>query len=156
LDIEIRWRRPIRLRDGWREDLIYTCDEIEDLPVGPGVYVFGRSYGGSITPLYVGRASSLSTRIWQQLNNASLMLRIQKATNGRRVLLIGKLQLKQGQQGSRVLDVVEPTLIEYSLAQGYELLNKQGTKIRVHHINSRGSLDARSVAPFYMQRRKGG
>ena len=156
MEIDITWSKPIRLHDGWRDDLIYTCDEVDELPDEPGVYVFARSYGDSIVPLYIGRATSLATRLWQQFNNAKLMLRIQKASSGRRVLLVGELQLKRGQNVERVLDVVEPTLIEYAVAQGHDLINKQGTSPKVHHINSRGSREAKSVAPYYMQRRKGG
>lgn len=115
-----------------------------------GVYVFARSFGKLVVPLYIGQAKGLRSRITQQLNNASLMLTIQNADIGRRILLVARLKLHRGQQKKKVLDIVESSLIKHALAQGHDLLNKQGVKTKVHTIKSKGNHSSKQVAPLTM------
>ena len=112
--------------------------------------MFARKYGKSVYPLYIGQASRLAGRIEGQFNNLRLMVGIQNAQAGRRILLIARLYLKPGQQMSKVLDIVESALIKHALAQGHDLLNQQGTKTRVHRIKSKGNSASRQVAPLTM------
>jgi hypothetical protein len=142
------------LRDGGRENLIYICDGVERIPEGPGVYLFGRMFGDALTPLYVGKALNLHSRICQQFNNARLMKGLENATNGRRVLAVGELVQKQGQQANKAVTLSERALIEYLLAEGCELLNVQGTRTPVHSLRFRGNRVVRSVLPmdFTMRR----
>jgi hypothetical protein len=143
--------------DGYKDHLIYTCKEPECLPEGPGIYVFGRQHGKTIKPLYVGRAKRLRQRIEQQFNHTRLMRSLEEAQAGRRVLLIGEIILKSGQQLSRVLGVVESALIEHCLDQSLELFNKQGTKFPTHTISFRGNRAARHLSSrSIMVRRRGG
>jgi hypothetical protein len=53
---------------------------------------------------------------------------LKQAEAGRRMLLIGEVDLRGGQRVQRVLDVVESALIEYALAKGHELLNGSSWK----------------------------
>ena len=62
------WHKPISLYASERDsNLIYELD-IERVPSSPGVYVFMRSFGHAMNPLYVGKASNLNSRIKQRLN----------------------------------------------------------------------------------------
>lgn len=154
MEIDVRWLQPIPLIDGSKELLIYTCESPDDLPEGPGVYIFGRQHGDTFSPLYIGQATDLRQRILlQQFNNAKLMNGIKQAEAGSRMLLIGEVDLRGGQRVKRVLDVVESALIEYALANGHELLNKQGTRTPVHVINFTGNRTSRQVAPLRLQAR---
>ncbi len=78
------------------------------------------------------------------------MMGIKNARAGRRILLVARLNLKRGQQMSKVLDIVESALIKNALAQGHDLLNQQGTKTKVHVITSKGNSSSRQVAPLTM------
>ena len=154
MEIEIDWSDPIELQDGSKELLIYKCPSLGDVPDAPGIYVFARRHGESISPLYIGQAQSVRRRIEQQLNNTRLMKGIEAAESGARVLLIAQLLLKGGQTADRVLDVAESAVVEYTLAQGHSLLNKQGTKQPVHTIHSRGNIWSRQIVPVTLQIRQ--
>jgi hypothetical protein len=135
MELNLIWYTPLPLRDGYRENLIYTVRE-EQIPNVPGVYIFARKHGKSMEPLYVGRANDLQTRIIQQLNNTRLMKGIENAAAGRRRLLLAELVTKPGQQLDKALKIVESAFIKHYLAEGYELLNIQGTQLRIHEIVS--------------------
>ena len=157
MDIQVIWHKPIRLRDGSGQDWIYACSDVEfeNLPMTPGVYIFARRYGKNIEPLYIGQASKLKSRLKQQFNNARLMKGIEHAPIGHRILIVGEIQLRPGQKAAQVLNVVESALIEHALANGYNILNKMGTKTPVHVIrSSNGSIASRQVAPLIMHVRK--
>jgi hypothetical protein len=150
LKIYLKWDKPIRLKDGSRVNLIYSCGDLERISNKPGVYIFGRRFGNRVAPLYVGQALKLQTRIEQQLNNVRLMMGLKNAQAGRRILLVGRLTLRRGQQKQKVLEIVESALIKHALAEGHDLLNQQGTKARVHAIRSKGNSSSRKVAPLTM------
>jgi len=62
MKISVNWLEPIVLHDASRQNLIYSCRDVSDLPERTGVYVFARRFGDAITPLYVGQAMSLRSR----------------------------------------------------------------------------------------------
>ncbi len=142
MELNLEWHQPFELLDGSRDGLIYRIDEFEHIPAAPGVYVFARNHGDVIAPLYIGRALDLSVRIGQQLNNLRLMRGLFRAPSGHRLLCIGELETRPGQQLDRALPVVESALINAALAEGYELLNIQGTNSLVHTIVSHGNREA--------------
>jgi hypothetical protein len=150
LKIDLKWERPLRLRDGSRRNLIYDCSGLKRLPNKPGVYVFARRFGKGVTPLYVGQALKLRTRIEQQFNNVRLMMGVKQAPAGHRILLAGRIILHPGQRKDKVLNIVESALMKRALADGHDLLNQQGTKTKVHTIRSKGNTSSRQVAPLQM------
>lgn len=154
MDIQANWCEPIDLVDGSSDNLIYKCEDIDLIADSPGVYIFARIYGENVEPLYIGRASNLKRRIDQQFNNTRLMKGIENSPKGGRILLIGELELRPGQQAKRVLDVLEQLLIEHFLSDGYELLNRQGTKTPVHFITFSGNQISRKLVPIRMLARK--
>jgi len=157
LKIDLKWERPLRLKDGSRFNLIYRCGSLNRVASKPGLYVFARSYGKSIVPLYIGQALKLRSRIEQQFNNAKLMMTLKSAPSGHRILLVGRLRFHPGQQKKKVLDIVESALIKHALAQGHDLINQHGTKTKVHAIRSKGNSSSKQVVPRTMlvERRKG-
>lgn len=139
MDIQIAWRQPLELKDGSRQGLIYALD-LDEVPGTPGVYVFARRFGQTVTPLYIGQAQDLRRRVKQQLEmNVRLMKGLEAAEAGARVLLLGVIQFRPGQQVEKVLEVVESAIIQYALAQGHEILNKQGKHRPSHLIRSQGN-----------------
>jgi hypothetical protein len=151
LKIELKWDKPIRLKKDSRQDQIFVIRRMDRIPNKPGVYVFARAFGQSIAPLYVGQASKLRNRIKGHLQgNVRLMMGIKKAQAGQRILLVASLKLHPGQREEKVLEIVEKALIKYALAAGYELLNKQGVKTRVHVIKSKGNTSSKQIAPLRM------
>jgi len=61
-----------------------------------------------------------------------------------RVLVIGELVGRSGQDTTSALKLIERTLIEYATLEGYELINQMGTRPPTHTISFSGSRVARS------------
>ena len=134
--LQLEWGSLIPLRNAGREEkLIYTLPHLR-LPDAPGIYVFGRRYAGNFEALYVGKASDIRSRVRGHLKNLPLMLHLQHAKNGKRIVLAGKFVSKPGQQKSKCLPLLEKALIRYFLSEGHDLVNKQGTRLRRHEISS--------------------
>jgi hypothetical protein len=137
MKLQMEWSRTFPLRDAGREEnLIYTVQHTK-LPDGPGVYVFGRKYGDNFEALYVGKASAIKARVRTQLKNLPLMLHLKKAKAGKRVVLAGRFISKPGQQEQKCLTLLERALIRYFLSEGYDLVNKQGTRLKRHEVSSK-------------------
>lgn len=150
MKIDLKWDNPIRLKDGSRHNQIYAVRGLDRISKKAGVYIFARTFGKFTEPLYVGQALKLRNRIEGQLNNVRLMMGVKNAQAGRRILLVAHLKLHPGQQKGKVLDIVESALIKHALADGCELLNKQGVKTKVHVIRSEGNTSSKKVAPLRM------
>ena len=149
--IDLTWDKPIRLKDGMKFNQIYYCPSLDRISNKADVYVFARSFGTVVAPLYVGQATKLRNRIDQQFrNNVRLMVGVKQADIGRRILLVGRLKLHRGQRKKKVLDIVESSVIKHALTQGHVLLNKQGVRTSVHTIKSKGNRSSKQVAPLTM------
>ena len=135
MDLQLKWHKPLSLRDNSANNGIYTID-LDCLPDAPGIYIFLRVHGRTHEALYVGKANSLCTRVPQQLNNVKLMKGIENAANGSRKLAFAEFIAKKGQQQTRALRAIERSLIRYYLALGDQLLNIQGTRIVKHTLAS--------------------
>lgn len=136
MKLSLEWSRPMELRDGTAENLIYTLDH-ERLPAEPGIYVFGREWGTKkFEALYVGRSSNIRSRVKGQLNNLKLMRHLKSAKTGTRVIVPAKVRTKPGQRLNKVLALVERAIIRHFLLEGHDLVNKQGSRIRRHEITS--------------------
>jgi len=147
MDLEIRWHKEFDLKESKKSEFIYEVDELDAIPTSPGVYIFARAYGESISPLYIGQALNLQTRIKQQLNNLRLMRGVQHASNGYRLLFVAEFVAKGGQNAKKSISVIESALISTALVEGCELINVQGKKTLAHSIASSGNRKARSWLP---------
>lgn len=149
MDISLDWLGPIDLQDAVDDGLIYSLptQEIEAIPTVPGVYVFARVHGRAVSPLYIGKAGNVRKRISQQFNNLRLMRGLEDAPAGFRTLHLAIPAIRRGQKAAKVITIVEQSLISAALADGFEILNKQGTKTLVHRISSHGSREARRWLP---------
>ncbi len=138
MKLYLDWSKPIVLRDASRENLIYKVD-LDKLPRSPGIYVFGRRWGkGQFEALYVGKANRIRSRVKSHFNNLRLMQHLRNAKNGKRILLAGRIVTRPGQQLAKCLKILERGFIRYFLGEGHDLVNKQGTRIRRHHLSSAG------------------
>ena len=157
MKIRIAWCAPIRLQDGSSVDLIYRLNDLERIPIEPGIYVFLRRKGKRLVPMYIGQALKLRRRIRKQFNNLRLMKGIEKAPRRPRYLAYAVYTPTPGQDIKKVLGIVENSLIRYAMAQGHDLINIHGTRLREHHIMSSGSKDSRSWFPGEMsvEKRRG-
>ena len=146
MEIEIYWHKPFELVDGDDKGLTYECSRIQEIPEVPGVYVLARRFGGTITPLYVGRSENLRSRIHQQLTgNVRLMNKVRGEGSGRRELLVGEVVPKRKHNASQVVRLVERAFIEHALNNNPWLLNEKGTKVRPHRIVSSGNRESSSL-----------
>jgi hypothetical protein len=155
MNLQIEWSRPLLLKDGAKENLIYTFDPAK-IPDAAGVYVFGRRWGGNFEALYVGKATRIRGRVKGQLNNLRLMQHLRNAKTGKRILLAGKMVGRPGQRLEKSMLLIEKALIRYFLSEGHDLVNKQGTRLRRHEIASSGKHPKRLIpSPMYLERAKG-
>ena len=140
MDLNVFWHKPVKLVDGSDQRLIYKCPSLDRIHPGPGVYVFGRRFGDGIEPRYIGQAKNVRQRIHQHLNgNVRLMTALRDAKIGSRVVLVGELRTKPGQQAAKVLRLIEAALIKYALAEGHEIVNSLGTKTPHHELSMEGN-----------------
>jgi hypothetical protein len=86
--LAVEWTRPIPLKDAAKQNLMYSV-LLDKLPPVPGVYVFGRRWGGQFEALYVGKANRIRNRVKVQLNNLRLMQHVKKAKAGKRAFSPG-------------------------------------------------------------------
>lgn len=155
MKLHVEWVRPISLRDATRQNLIYSTD-LSKIPTSSGVYVFGRRWGLDVEALYVGKASDIRSRVKSQFNNLRLMQHLRNAKTGKRVVLIGRLIPKPGQQLEKALPLLERVLIRYFLSEGHDLVNKQGTRLRRHKVASSGKYPKRFIPDLmYIEKAKG-
>lgn len=148
MDLEIEWQRPVPLR---RDRAISFGFEVDGSRFEPaaGVYIFARRWGRSFEALYVGQTRRIDQRIKQHLNNVRLVRHLSEARTGQRVVIVGYPVTKRGQQISKVLDVLERSLIRHFLFEGHDLANKQGVRIRRHAVRSSGPVP-KSFVPTNM------
>lgn len=137
MKLRVEWSAPLRLIDARADNMIYGTD-LSKVVALPGVYILGRRYGKQFEALYVGKASRIRVRVRTQLNNLSLMQHLYNAKAGKRVLIAGRLLTKKGQQLEKSLVLAERALIRYFLSEGHDLVNKAGTRIRRHQLESIG------------------
>jgi len=63
MKISVEWERPLPLRDGSKQNLIYTV-EYTRIAESPSVYVFGRNGGGSACLLGEGKRVAHQMTMW--------------------------------------------------------------------------------------------
>jgi hypothetical protein len=148
LKLNIEWSRPITLRSGAKEGLIYTVN-LDKLPRTPGIYIFARKWGRSFEALYVGKSGNLQSRVKTHLNNLRLMRHLETSKTGKRFVIVGQIRTLPGQQRVKVLSILERAYIRYFLSEGHDLVNKQGVRIRRHELLSQGAVP-RAFIPSHM------
>jgi hypothetical protein len=152
LNIDAVWSKPVELSEA-DSGAGYVCPELTLFPEEPGVYVFGRRFGDSVTPIYIGKALNLRQRMGQQFDSVKLMSRLKEAANGSRFLIYCVPKLKRGQKTRKVIKVMEDALIAHALAEGYELRQKQGTLRPNHAISFSGNRASEAIAGRFIRLR---
>jgi hypothetical protein len=155
MKLHVEWARPLKLKDGSKQNMIYTVDPAK-LTTGSGIYVLGRRWGSSLEALYVGKANNIRSRVKGQLNNLRLMQHLRSAKKGKRIVLTGKIITKPGQRLEKSLLLIERALIRYFLSEGHDLVNKQGARLRRHQVTSSGKHPKRFIPNMmYLEKTKG-
>jgi hypothetical protein len=152
MKLHLDWSRPVRLKVVRNGNMIYDLG-LEKVPPNAGVYIFGRKWHRQFESLYVGKAANIRSRVKRHLNNLHLMRHLQNAKQGKRIVLAGTIVTKPGQRRAKCLEIAERALIRYFLAEGHDLVNKQGTKIRRHELESDGTLYLPKL--IYLEKVKG-
>jgi hypothetical protein len=152
LNIHAKWNQPVVLTLGGA-GAIYSCPDIGNVPDTAGVYVFYRQFGDNVIPLYIGMAANIRGRLEQYLNSVRLMVAIVNALAGGRYFMCCEVEFRRGQDRRKVLKTLESALIAHALAEGHELLNKQGIKRPNHTIQFTGNRASESLAPRFMRMR---
>jgi hypothetical protein len=155
MKLHVEWSRPIQLRDGSKQNMIYVVDP-KKVPRVSGIYILGRRWGSDLEALYVGKANNIQGRLKGQLNNLRLMQHLRNAKAGKRIILAGRIVTKPGQRLEKSLLLIERALIRYFLSEGHDLVNKQGTRLRRHQVASSGKHPKRFIpSTMYLERAKG-
>ena len=150
LNIEACWSKPVQLTVA-PAGAIYRCDDLELLPTTPGVYIFYRKHGDRFSPLYVGKTNNVRKRIVQHLDSVRLMTAIYESEAGGRYVICCEPWAKPRQDVAKVLSVLENALIDYFMAEGFELKQKQGTKRPNHQIRFTGNRTSEALVGRHMR-----
>ena len=135
MKIQIDWGEPLSLKLVSRQGAGYQVD-LNALPADPGIYIMGRMWAKGFEALYVGKARNIRRRVKGQLNNLRLMQHLRGSKTGKRVVVAGSIDTRQGQQIDRVLAIAERALIRHFLSDGDNLVNISGTTLRQHEVES--------------------
>ena len=149
MQIEASWSKPIDLKKCKPGGLIYELD-LEQLPTVPGVYVFGRTHGGTVNPIYIGETLNIRSRIKQHLDSLPLMRAIENAQTGKRFLLYCTVRAGSADKAKKHVKVVEKALILHAQGEGHVLFNKKGTKLPTDEISFAGNRTSEAIAPRSM------
>ena len=112
--------------------------------------MFARKQGSTLIPVYIGKADVLRRRLKQQLNNLRLMSGLEASPRARKFLVYAEYSGKPGPKASKAIATAERSLIEFALAQGYDLINQQGTRRPHHTIQHWGTRASREWLPGIM------
>ena len=157
---KMKWQKPVELFEPSEANcrgceykgncnLTYCC-EGENIPEKPGVYVFGRQHGQSITPIYIGESKDISQRIWEHLEGyVELMNALRKVKLGSRVILVGILESRFTKD---TLGLIEGMLIEHALDEGFGLLNVSKTNPSYHEVSFSGNRESMRIFPKTLYR----
>lgn len=149
MKIEATWSQPTKLVLSRSPDKIYELD-LEALPAKPGVYVFGRRHGGSVTPIYIGETLSIKARTKGHLNSVALMGAIKAAPKGERFFIYCTVKAGNKDKAKKLIKVLEKALILHAQSEGHELVNKKGTKLPADEITFTGNRTSEAIAPRKM------
>ena len=84
------------------------------------------------------------------------MQHVRTAKTGKRVLLVGEYVTKRGQQVDKCIALTERALIRYFVSEGHDLVNKQGTRIQRHELESTGRHPKKFFpSPIYLEKTRG-
>jgi hypothetical protein len=149
MQIEATWSQPIYLKKCKPGGLIYELD-LDMLPTEAGVYVFCRTHGEKISPIYVGETQDLRARIKSHLNSLPLMRAIENAATGKRFLIYCTVKAGSAAKAKKHVKVVEKALILHAQGEGHILFNKKGTKLPTDEISFKGNRTSEAIAPRSM------
>lgn len=149
MKIEATWSKPIELKKCKPGGLIYELN-LEQLPTAPGVYVFVRTHGGSVSPIYIGETLNIRSRIKSHLNFLPLMRAIENAPIGSRFLLYCTVKAGAAAKAKKHIKVVEKALILHAQGEGHTLFNKKGTMLPTDEIAFKGNRTSEAIAPRRM------
>lgn len=138
MKIRLIWRRPVVLDLPSATSPFYQLDRGK-VPLGAGIYVFGRLIGSRFTALCVGRASCLRTETSDNLKTIQFTQWLKDAGRGVRVLLTAEFIRGRGQDRQKCLKTLEQGLISYFLGRGDLLADRTGVPLSVDCIDSRGT-----------------
>ena len=149
MQISATWSKSVPLKKCKPGGLIYELD-VEQLPVDPGVYVFGRKHGSSVVPIYIGETLSIRSRIKNHLNSLPLMRALENAPTGARFLIYCTFATKSHERAKKHIQIVERALIAHVQGEGHVLFNKKGTKLPTDAISFLGNRTSEAIAPRVM------
>jgi hypothetical protein len=132
------------------------------LPTDAGIYVFARKFGDSYSPIYIGKAQNLRSRLKAQFRSLPLMVKVKNwnqvdaenaslAVSGKRVLFVATLAKPTASASiTKALGISERALIEHALTEGYNIVNIQMTKTKYDEVASTGCKGTTSFSPRSM------
>ncbi len=155
MKINISWNKPVPMTKEKDAMQIYSCN-LYKIPDVSGIYIFARYYNGKYYALYVGQSKNLRKRVKGHLNNLKLMKYLEKAKTGNRVIIAGSIVKKGGKNPEKSLKILERSLIRHFLAEGHDLVNRQGVRILSHEILSEGHIKKSFIpSSIYLEKKRG-
>jgi hypothetical protein len=152
MPIEGSWQKPLTLRDTSQGYSLSPEDE-DLLTAAPAVYVFGRNYAETATPLYIGQTLDFRRRILREhFDSIRFMNALKAFPHGERFLLWCTFSSQW--RIRRILDVLERGLIDKALTEGHQLINIRGVRTPTHEFKFTGNRISEQIAGRRMLVRK--
>jgi hypothetical protein len=142
VNVKLEWLQPLRLgklSDRHLDRAQSDLGSLSDAYRMPGVYVLGRQWGDTFTPVYIGQSQNMASRVKSHIDKISMIRALRKAGTGEKFVLFGRFRAKRGQVEKTCLEIAEKALIRFALGEGHELWNKSGTKMKAHTVTSSGN-----------------
>lgn len=139
MSYQLKWHKPVTLERGTADTpaVIYTCD-LKMIPEEPGVYMYTRENRGEVIPIYIGETANLRSRFYAEFRSLPLMGGIKSFAQVQRQLRYATLVRKSGLDKKRAVKTAENAMLDWAIAEGYELLNRSGTKRARFHVHFLG------------------
>jgi hypothetical protein len=153
MEISAKWSKPITLKDGNSDGLIFKLD-LDAIPSEPGVYIFARCYSSKVEPIYIGETVNLRTRINSHLKSSVRLLTELKNTgrgNGKRILIYCTVLAHSIDKAKSQVMIIEKALILHAQSEGHSLFNTKGTRLPTDVINFSGNRTSEAIAPRFMR-----
>jgi hypothetical protein len=84
------------------------------------------------------------------------MQHLNNAKSGKRIVLAGRFLAKPGQKLAKCLVLAERALIRYFLSEGHDLVNRAGTRLGRHRVESIGQHPKKFFPTvMYLEKAKG-
>ncbi len=126
--VELFWHKAINLVD---VDYNRKHELISNIPNSYGIYIFHRRFGEYGEALYIGKASNLKRRIYQELDARGIIEHVKNSKKGMKLLSFAEIIVHGNCDKEKRIEDIESAIIEISMYREGSLFNTKKTKVHL-------------------------